>query len=61
MAMVAFRRKLKKEPDAPDESLELLALRLSTACENELKESEELLLSQHKEIADLVTETTTDR
>ena len=58
-AMVAFRRKLKEKP-AEDESLEQLALRLSTACENELKESEDSLLSQHKEIADLVTETTAD-
>ena len=60
-AMIQFRRKLKNEPGAPEESLERLALRLSTACETELKESEALLLSQHKEIADLVTEEAADR
>lgn len=60
-AMIAFRRKLRNEPGAPEENLERLALRLSTACETELKESEDLLLAQHKEIADLVTETTANR
>ena len=57
-AMVRFRKKLKGEADPPSESLPQLALDLSTACETELRESEDLLLQQHKAIADLVTEST---
>lgn len=54
-AMVRFRRKLKQLPGAPSESLEQLSLELSTACEKELKESEDAILEQHRQISELVT------
>jgi hypothetical protein len=54
-AMVNFRRKLRREPGAPAESLEQLALRLAHACETEMRASEDGLLEQHKTIAALVT------
>ena len=54
-AMVRFRSKLRREPDAPREGLEQLALQLAHACETELKESEDALLEQHKTITALVT------
>jgi hypothetical protein len=54
-AMVEFRRKLRREPNAPNESFEQLALQLAHACEKELKESEDALLEQHKAITALVT------
>jgi hypothetical protein len=57
-AMVRFRKKLKGESDAPVDNLPQLALALSTACEIELRESEDLLLEQHKAISDLVNQST---
>jgi hypothetical protein len=54
-AMVRFRRKLRREPGAPEDSLEQLALQLARACETELKASEDALLDQHRTIAALVT------
>lgn len=55
VAMVRFRKKVHAEIDSPNESLRQLALELSTACETELRESEDLLLDQHKAISDLVS------
>ena len=55
--MVRFRRKLKGLPEASEDSLNQLSLQLSTACETELKESEDLLIEQHHQITDLVTAT----
>jgi hypothetical protein len=60
-AMVRFRRQLKREAESPSTTLPQLALELSTACETELRESEDLLLEQHKAISDLVSATTDDR
>ena len=54
-AMVHFRLKLRGEPGAPPDPIDQLALQLSTACETELKASEEDLLAQHKAIAALVS------
>lgn len=54
-AMVRFRARLRREPEAPPDDLEQLALQLAHACETELKESEDALLAQHKTIAALVT------
>ena len=45
--MVEFRKRLRGEPSASDEPFNQLALRLATACENELKASEDALLEQH--------------
>jgi hypothetical protein len=56
-AMVQFRRKLKGLPEAPADSLDQLSLQLSTACETELKESENLLMEQYRQISDLITAT----
>ena len=53
--MVEFRRRLRGEAGASDDPFNQLALRLATACENELKASEDALLEQHKAIAALVT------
>ena len=53
-AMVQFEEKLRNRPGAPSESLHRLALELSAACEEELKESQDALLAQYKQIADLV-------
>ena len=55
-AMVRLRKKLLNERDAPPQSLDQLALALSTACGSELKESEDLLLESHRTIAELVTQ-----
>lgn len=54
-AMVRFRRKLKGLSEAPEDSLDQLALQISTACETELKESEDLLIEQYRQISELVT------
>lgn len=54
-AMVRFRRKLRGEAGAPPDPIDQLALQLSTACETELKTSEDDLLAQHKAIAALVS------
>jgi hypothetical protein len=54
-AMVRFRRKLDREPDAPADSLEQLALQLAHACETEMRTSEDALLEQHKAITALAT------
>ena len=56
-AMVRFRRKLKGLPGAPEDSMDQLSLQISTACETELKESEDLLIEQHRQISELVTTT----
>lgn len=53
-AMVRFRKKLKNDPQASDKSLQQLSLELSQAVENELRESEENLLSQHEDIINLI-------
>jgi hypothetical protein len=53
-AMVRFEKKLRNKPDAPAESLYQLSLQLSTACERELKESQDELLAQYKLITDLL-------
>ena len=54
-AMVRFRRKLRSETPAPDESIEDLSLGLSAAVETELKKSEDRLLEQHRAIAALLS------
>ena len=54
-AMVQFRNKLKRLRRAPEDSLELLSLRLSKACEEELKSSEDSLIKQHAQISELLT------
>jgi hypothetical protein len=59
-AMVQFRKKLTEDGHdrsevESSESLPQLALKLSSACETELTESEKLLLQQHAAIADLIT------
>jgi hypothetical protein len=54
-AMVRFRRKLRGEPGAPADPIDQLSLQLATACETELKTSEEELLAQHKAITELVS------
>jgi len=54
-AMVRFRRKLRGEAGAPPDPIDQLALQLSTACETELKTSEDDLLAQHKVITELVS------
>jgi hypothetical protein len=59
-AMVRFRNKLKGMEIDPDNSLPQLALELSTACETELKESEDLILEQHQAITDLLTKSTSE-
>ena len=56
-AMVRFRRKLRNDPNAPGESLERLALELSTACKEELAASQAALLKQHETILALATGT----
>lgn len=54
-AMVRYRKKLKKLPDAPDGSLYDLSLELSKAVETELKESKQVILRQHRAIAELLS------
>jgi hypothetical protein len=55
VAMVRFEKKLRKSASAPSDDLYSLSLQLSTACEQELKESEDALLAQHAAIVALVT------
>lgn len=54
-AMVRFRRKLRGDPGAPGDPIDQLALQLGTACETELKASQDSLLAQHKDITALVS------
>ncbi len=54
-AMFRFRKKFEKLHGAPEDDLEQLSLQLSAACEEELKESEELLIEQHEQISALLT------
>jgi hypothetical protein len=54
-AMVLFRRKLKKQAGAPEDSLEQLALQLSGACETELKAAEDSLKDKYRHIADTLS------
>ena len=53
--MVEFRSRLRGEAGSSNEPFNQLALRLATACENELKASEDALLAQDEAIAALVT------
>lgn len=53
-AMARFEKKLRKSASAPSDDLYSLSLQLSTACEQELKESEDALLAQHAAIVALV-------
>ena len=52
--MVMFRNKLKKLPNAPDDSLYDLSLQLSKAIETELKTDKDNLFAQHKAITILL-------
>jgi len=53
-AMVAFRSKLLGL-STEDKSLEQLTLRLSRACETELKESQDSIIEQYRQITEMVT------
>jgi hypothetical protein len=54
-AMVRYRNKLSRLPDAPNGSLYDLSLELSKAVETELKESKQAILLQHRVIAELLS------
>jgi hypothetical protein len=45
----------QQEKDAPEQSVDQLALQLARACETEISASEGTLLEQHQAIAALVT------